>query len=143
VVICYTKFTSPAEQKARAIELLPIPFLEKMEEIDDLENKIGLVNLGDRVCRLVPEFLYDPSPEAVLESLLPSYIYTIVYMSLLESTASETGARMTAMKSASDNAGDMIKELEVKFNRTRQQLITIEISEIISGSEALSESHYN
>ncbi len=142
VVICYTKFNSPAEQTARAIELLPIPFTEKMEEIEDLEKRIGIVNLGDRMCRLVPEFLYDPSAEAVLESLLPSYIYTIVYMSLLESTASETGARMTAMRNASDNAKDMIEELGIKYNRTRQQLITIEISEIISGSEALSESLY-
>jgi len=76
-------------------------------------------------------------PAAVLRSLIPEYIYTIVFMALLESTASETGARMTAMKSASDNAEEMIKDLTRKYHRARQQQITMEITEIVSGAEAL------
>ena len=93
--------------------------------------------IGDRVCRIAPEFMYDPSQADVLESLLPAYIYTIVYMALLESTASETGARMTAMKNASDNAEEMIKDLNRKYHRASQQQITMEIAEIVSGADAL------
>ncbi len=93
--------------------------------------------MGDRVCRIMPEFSYDPSLEDVLEGLLPEYIYTIVYTALLESTASETGARMTAMKNSNDNAEKMVKDLNSKYQRARQQQITLEIAEIVSGAEAL------
>ena len=109
----------------------------KLEERGSSGAGIGMVRLGDQVCIIMPEFTYEPSPENVLEGLLSEYIYTIVYTALLESTASETGARMTAMKSASDNAEDIIKDLNQKYHRVRQQNITIEISEIVSGAEAL------
>ncbi len=92
---------------------------------------------GTGVSKSDAEFLYDPSQEDVLSSILPEYIYTIVYGVLLEATASETGARMTAMKSASDNAEDMIKELVLMYHRARQQQITMEIAEIVSGANAL------
>ena len=111
VIICYTKFKNAAEQVTSSFQLLPIPFMEKLEGLRKSDSEIGLVKIGDRVCRITPEFAYDPSPAAVLKSLIPEYIYTIVFMALLESTASETGARMTAMKSASDNAEEMIKDL--------------------------------
>jgi F-type H+-transporting ATPase subunit gamma len=87
---------------------------------------------------LIQEFVYDPSPQDVLGSILPEYIYTTVYGALLEATASETGARMTAMKSASENAEEMIKELVLMYHRARQQQITMEIAEIVSGAYALS-----
>ena len=138
VLICYTKFKNAAEQATSSFQLLPIPFEEKIADLKgDPDGEAGLVKIGDRVCVIRPEFSYEPSPEAVLSSLLPEYIYTIVYMALLESTASETGARMTAMKNASENAEEMIKDLTRKFNRARQQQITMEITEIVSGAEAL------
>jgi len=137
VIICYTKFKNPAEQITTARQILPIPIREKLfsEEIKKLG--VGKVQIGDRICRIMPEFIYDPSPEAILDSLLPQYVYTIVYGALLESTASEIGARMTAMKSASDNADEMIKGLIKVYHRARQQQITMEIIEIVSGAEAL------
>jgi len=137
VIICYTKFKNAAEQVTSSFQLLPIPFVEKLEGLSKSDSEAGLVKIGDRVCRITPEFAYDPSPAAVLRSLIPEYIYTIVFMALLESTASETGARMTAMKSASDNAEEMIKDLTRKYHRARQQQITMEITEIVSGAEAL------
>ena len=137
VIICYTKFKNAAEQVTSSFQLLPIPFMEKLDGLRKSGSEIGLVKIGDRVCRITPEFAYDPSPAAVLKSLIPEYIYTIVFMALLESTASETGARMTAMKSASDNAEEMIKDLTRKYHRARQQQITMEITEIVSGAEAL------
>jgi len=137
VIICYTRFKNPAEQIPSSFKLLPITFRGKLEERGSYGAGIGMVRLGDQVCRIMPEFTYEPSTENVLEGLLSEYIYTIVYTALLESTASETGARMTAMKSASDNAEEIIKDLSRRYNRVRQQNITIEISEIVSGAEAL------
>ncbi|MBN1299469.1 MAG: ATP synthase F1 subunit gamma [Actinobacteria bacterium] len=92
--------------------------------------------IGGRVCRLRPEFIYDPSLQEVLGSMLPEYIYSVVYGILLESTASETGARMTAMKTASENADEIINGLTLMYHRARQQQITMEISEIVSGFES-------
>ncbi len=139
VVICYTKFKNATEQVTSSFQLLPIPFMDKIDPKGDPDREAGLVKIGDKVCVITPEFSYEPSPKAVLKSLLPEYLYTIVFMALLESTASETGARMTAMKNASENAGDMIKDLNRKFHRARQQQITMEIAEIVSGAEALKE----
>ncbi len=139
VVICYTKFKNAAEQVPSSFQILPIPFLEKLRVEEKKEDGIGTVKIGDRVCTIRPEFMYDPHGRDVLSSLLPQYINTIIYMALLESTASETGARMTAMKNASDNADEMIKDLSRKYHRARQQQITMEITEIVSGAEALKE----
>jgi len=137
VIICYTKFKNPAEQVPSSFYLLPIPMMSQLEANQGAASQAGMAIIGDRVCRLVPEFTYDPSHVDILESLLPAYIYTIVYMALLESTASETGARMTAMKNASDNAEDMIKDLNRQYHRARQQQITMEITEIVSGADVL------
>ncbi len=139
VVICYTKFKNAAEQVPSSFQILPIPFLEKLRVEEKKGDGIGTVKIGDRVCTIRPEFMYDPHGRDVLSSLLPQYINTIIYMALLESTASETGARMTAMKNASDNADEMIKDLSRKYHRARQQQITMEITEIVSGAEALKE----
>ena len=106
---------------------------ETSSYISEKIQSVGQVKIGDKICRIRPEFVYDPSREEVLEALLPQYIYTIMYSALLESTASETGARMTAMRSASENAEEMIKDLVLMYHRARQQQITIEISEIMSG----------
>ncbi len=153
VFICYTRFKNPAEQIPILTQLLPIPIYfednksvisglnltitETQKSISEKIQSVGQVKIGDKVCRIKPEFTYDPSHQEVLSALLPQYIYTIVYSALLESTASETGARMTAMRSASENAEEMIKKLVLMYHRARQQQITMEISEIISGAEAL------
>lgn len=118
VLICYTRFKNAAEQIPSTRQILPI--------------QIAPGKIGEQ------EFMFDPSPQEILGSLLPQYIYTTIYGVLLEATASETGARMTAMKSASDNAEDMIKDLVKLYHRARQQQITMEITEIVSGAQALS-----
>ena len=140
VIICYTEFINNSEFMPRALQILPIPVAEKLATEEQKEHGIGKVEIGGKICRIIPEFIYDPSPDAILEGLLPQYIYTLMYGALLESTASETGARMTAMRSASESADDMLKDLNRKYHRARQQQITMEISEIVSGAEALSES---
>lgn len=128
VLICYTRFKNAAEQIPSTRQILPIPMEEKIIRGEIKEIAPGKVH----------EFMFDPSPQEVLGSLLPQYIYTTIYGVLLEATASETGARMTAMKSASDNAEDMINDLVKLYHRARQQQITMEITEIVSGAQALS-----
>jgi F-type H+-transporting ATPase subunit gamma len=83
-------------------------------------------------------YVYEPSPEAVLENILPKYAETLIYSAVLESKASEFGARMTAMGNATDNAGEIISNLTLLLNRARQAAITTQITEIVGGAEALS-----
>ena len=130
VVICYTRFKNAAEQIPSTRQILPIPMEEKIIRGEIKEIAPG--KIGEQ------EFIFDPSPQEILGSLLPQYIYTTIYGVLLEATASEIGARMTAMRSASDNAEDMIRDLVRLYHRARQQQITMEIAEIVSGAQALS-----
>ena len=83
-------------------------------------------------------WIYEPGPEEILKRLAPDYVEVTIYRALLESTASEHGARMTAMRSASDNASDMIEDLQMEANRQRQAEITQELMEVVAGAEALS-----
>ncbi len=87
--------------------------------------------------KLNPEYIFEPSADAVLQRLLPTYIETLIYRALLESAASEQGARRKAMKSATDNASEMITTLTRSYNRARQGAITNEIAEIVGGAAAL------
>ena len=80
---------------------------------------------------------YEPDPEDILERLIPAYVEISIFRALLESTASEHGARMTAMRNASENAGDIISDLTLQFNRERQAAITQEIMEVVAGAESL------
>ena len=80
---------------------------------------------------------YEPDPEAVLKRLVPDYVKLSIFRALLESTASEHGARMTAMRNASQNAGELIKDLTLEMNRARQAEITQEIMEVVAGAEGL------
>jgi F-type H+-transporting ATPase subunit gamma len=82
-------------------------------------------------------WIYEPSAEEILERLVPDYVQISIYRALLESTASEHGARMTAMRSASENAGELIDDLTLEANRQRQADITQEIMEVVGGAEAL------
>ena len=83
------------------------------------------------------DYLYEPSREEILAKLLPKYVETMIFRILLESVAGEHGARMTAMDSATNNSVDMIARLTLQMNRARQATITTELTEIVSGAEAL------
>ncbi len=119
VYLLFTEFRSAINQIPTAIKLLPV------EPPTEDEN-------GSQV-----DYIYEPEPEALLSRLLPTYIETTIYRALLESKASEQGARMTAMGSATDNATEMIDKLTLSLNRARQAAITKEISEIVGGANAL------
>ena len=121
VYVCYAKFFSAIRQVPQIVQLLPI------EAPKLIEPKKGPA----------VEFEFDPSAEELLGTLLPRYFLTLVWQAMLESTASEFGARMTSMTAATDNAGKMIGELSLKANRERQAAITKEILEVVGGAEAL------
>jgi F-type H+-transporting ATPase subunit gamma len=125
VVVIYNHFESALVQKVVTQEVLPIP--ESLLEGDEEQHEKAL--LGD--------FIYEPEPEQILERLLPVYVETEIYRALLESAASEQGARMTAMRNATKNAAELIDSLTLSMNRARQAEITQEILEVVGGAEAL------
>ncbi len=118
VYLVYNQFKSAISQQVTVEPLLPI-------EPMDIED----VQAGD--------FIYEPNKTALLDTLLPMYVEVEVYRALLESVASEHGARMTAMDAATNNASELIRKLTLQFNRARQAAITKELMEIIGGAEAL------
>jgi F-type H+-transporting ATPase subunit gamma len=119
VSLCYSRFFSAIRQEPQIVQLLPI------------EPPAAESTSGEK------EYDYEPDPEELLGLLLPKYVLTLVLQTLLESSASEFGARMTAMTSATDSATDMINSLTLSANRARQTKITTEILEIVGGAEAL------
>jgi F-type H+-transporting ATPase subunit gamma len=125
VFVIYNHFESALVQRVVRQEVLPIP--EQVLESGGDEHDRAL--LGD--------FIYEPEPEQILERLLPVYLETELYRALLESAASEQGARMTAMRNASKNAGELIDHLTLQMNRARQAEITQEILEVVAGADAL------
>ncbi|MNJ30843.1 ATP synthase gamma chain precursor [compost metagenome] len=118
VYICYNKFINAMTQLPTVDRLLPFDSVETSDSAEEYE--------------------YEPSPEAVLEVLLPKYAETLIFGALLEGKASELGAKMTAMGSATKNASNMIGELTLTYNRARQAAITQEITEIVAGASAQS-----
>jgi F-type H+-transporting ATPase subunit gamma len=126
VVVVYNHFVSPLVQQVVEQDLLPIPE-QVLKAGEEEEHRAAL--LGD--------FIYEPEPEQILERLLPVYVETELYRALLESAASEQGARMTAMRNASKNAGELIDSLTLAMNRARQAEITQEILEVVAGADAL------
>lgn len=123
VLLAYNEFLSPVSQKVSLVELLPIRPPEEQHA---------------PAAEAVPvDFQYEPGRDQVLEHLLPRYVASEVWRALLESVASEHGARMSAMDSATKNASEMIGRLTLQYNRTRQAGITKELMEIVSGAEAL------
>jgi len=125
-VVVYNHFVSPLVQKVVQQDVLPIP--EEMLERGEEE---------ERMAALLGDFIYEPEPEEILTRLLPFYVETEIYRALLESAASEQGARMTAMRNASKNAGELIDSLTLAMNRARQAEITQEILEVVAGADAL------
>jgi F-type H+-transporting ATPase subunit gamma len=128
VEILYNGYISPLTQEVRRETLLPLQHATILEGGDEDDT-------GDTGHHALVE--YEPDPEQILHRLIPDYVEISVYRALLESTASEHGARMTAMRSASDNAGDLIESLTLQMNRARQAEITQEIMEVVAGAEAL------
>ena len=128
VYVVYNAFVSALTQKVTVRELLPIP-TDLLEQKDE-EQKEGRSH--------APDFIYEPEPQEILARLLPVYVETELYRALLESAASEQGARMTAMRNASKAAGELIDSLTLAMNRARQAEITQEILEVVAGADALS-----
>jgi F-type H+-transporting ATPase subunit gamma len=127
VVVVYNQFVSALVQRVVEQDVLPIP--EQLLEQGRDEEQEQAALLGD--------FIYEPEPEEILRRLLPVYVETELYRALLESAASEQGARMTAMRNASGNAADLISSLTLDMNRARQAEITQEILEVVAGADAL------
>jgi F-type H+-transporting ATPase subunit gamma len=129
VEIIYNGYISPLTQEVTRETLLPLQHATILEgedddDEDDQPSKHALVE-------------YEPDPEEILKRLIPAYVEISIFRALLESTASEHGARMTAMRNASENAADIIKDLTLQMNRERQAEITQEILEVVSGAEGL------
>lgn len=131
VYLAYTQFVSTITQKPMLVKLLPLTresLKSEKKTAEELEN----IPLSEMTV-----MRYEPDPEELLEYLIPSYVSNTIFGAMVESAASEQGARRMAMESATTNATEMIDDLTLKYNRVRQAAITQEISEIVSGAEAL------
>ncbi len=135
VEIFYNGYISALTQEVRHETLLPLQHASVMGDDEDEDEQEDKETAAPDSRALVE---YEPGPEEILERLIPDFVEISVYRALLESTASEHGARMTAMRSASDNAGEIIDDLTLEMNRARQAEITQEIMEVVAGAEALS-----
>lgn len=118
--VVYNKFVNTMTQTPTIDQLLPVP---KLEEDKDMSGNW--------------DYIYEPDPKAILDALLVRFVESQVYQGVVENAASEQAARMIAMKAATDNAGDIINDLQLVYNRSRQAAITQEISEICAGSAAV------
>ena len=134
IVIAYTDFVSALRQTPRIKQILP---LEKTGVLSDSSEEEKKSNHKKDEEPFGYGFKFEPNPTQVLEQLLPRLVEMQIYQAILESDASEHSARMMAMRSASDSAQEMIKELNYSFNKARQAAITQEISEIVGGAAAL------
>jgi len=120
VYICYTKFINTMKQESVVEQLLPLA-------ADSMKVEAGQMSW---------DYIYEPDAASVIDELLVRYVESLVYQAVAENMASEQSARMVAMKSATDNAGNVISELKLVYNKTRQAGITKELSEIVSGAAA-------
>ena len=131
VEVLYNGYISPLSQVVRRETLLPLQratvLSEEDEEDEEQEDKPEHRALVE----------YEPEPEEILERLVPDYVEISIYRALLESSASEHGARMTAMRNASENAATLIEDYTLEMNRARQAEITQEIMEVVAGAEGL------
>ena len=117
--VCYNNFINTMTQRVSVDPILPLPAAEEEP----------MLKYWD--------YLYEPDPETLLDDLLVRYIESLIYNATLENLASEHAARMVAMKNASDNANNLIDELNLEYNKARQAAITQELSEIVSGAAAV------
>ncbi|MFA9488022.1 MULTISPECIES: F0F1 ATP synthase subunit gamma [unclassified Mannheimia] len=121
VYVVYNRFVNTMSQKPTIQKLLPLPELEN--------DSLGQTGSWD--------YIYEPSPQALLDSLLVRYLESQVYQAVVDNLASEQAARMVAMKAATDNAGNLINELQLVYNKARQASITNELNEIVAGAAAI------
>jgi F-type H+-transporting ATPase subunit gamma len=140
VEILYNGYISAMTQEVRHETLLPLQQADVLG--DEEEEEGGEATSGDEGDSDQPDhsrslWIYEPDPEEILKRLAPDYVEISIYRALLESTASEHGARMTAMRSASENAAELIDDLTLEANRQRQAEITQEIMEVVAGAEGL------
>ena len=135
VDIVYNRYVSPLTQYVRRQTLLPLQEAEVFGEGIPEPEEPADPELAEAHMRSA--WVNEPEPEILLPKLFEEYVDLSVYRALLESAASELGARMTAMRSASENAQDMIRDLTLEMNRVRQSEITQEILEVVAGAEAL------
>ena len=132
VVVAYTEFASMLSQVPKTLHLLPLEReVLRAEEMQSQPTEQGTT------MKLLPDTIYEPSPSAVLEMIIPQYVAGMIFGAVCEAAASEFAARRTAMNAANKNADEMISSLTLRYNRARQAMITQEITEIIAGSEAL------
>jgi F-type H+-transporting ATPase subunit gamma len=124
VYLCYTKFINTMRQEPVVEQLLPLS-AARMQEETKAAGEPGW------------DYIYEPDAKTVIDDLLLRYVEALVYQGVAENMASEQSARMVAMKSATDNAGNVIAELKLIYNKTRQAAITKELSEIVSGAAAV------
>ncbi len=134
VEIFYNGYISPISQEVRRETLLPLQRATVLAEDEDSQDDEDREGARSERRALVE---YEPDPEEILKRLVPDYVEISIYRALLESTASEHGARMTAMRNASENATDLIDDLTLQMNRARQAEITQEIMEVVAGAEGL------
>ena len=124
VYLAYTSFKSTIQQEPTMVRLLPLDIKTVKSENTEAADTEDLL-------------IYEPSPEAVLGYIIPRYVADVIYGALVESSASENGARMTAMDSATENAEEIMEKLSIQYNRARQAAITQELTEIVGGADAL------
>ena len=125
VYLCYTDFINTMKQEPKVEQLLPLS-AERLQQSEAEKKQYGW------------DYLYEPDAPTVIDDLLTRYIEALVYQAVAENMASEQSARMVAMKAATENAGNLIAELKLVYNKTRQAAITTELSEIVSGAAAIS-----
>ena len=123
IYLAYTHFKNTVVHVPTLLKLLPVEF--KKEELESVDSKV-LMN-------------FEPNEEEALNLIIPKYVTSLFYGAFIEAVASENGARMQAMDSATSNAEDMIDDLSLKYNRARQGSITQELTEIIAGAQAISQ----
>jgi F-type H+-transporting ATPase subunit gamma len=124
VYLCYTRFINTMKQEPLIEQLLPLSS-GRLEQTPEEQRQYGW------------DYIYEPDAPAVIDELLKRYLEALVYQSVAENMASEQSARMVAMKAATDNAGNLIAELKLIYNKTRQAAITKELSEIVGGAAAV------
>jgi F-type H+-transporting ATPase subunit gamma len=124
VYVCYTKFLNTMKQEPLVEQLLPLDG-SRLEQTAAEKKQYGW------------DYLYEPDPATVIDELMKRYIEALIYQAVAENMASEQSARMVAMKAATDNAGNLIAELKLIYNKTRQAAITKELSEIVGGAAAV------
>jgi F-type H+-transporting ATPase subunit gamma len=125
VYLCYTKFINTMKQEPMVEQLLPLA-AERLQQTAAEKAQYGW------------DYIYEPDAPTVIDELLKRYIEALVYQAVAENMASEQSARMVAMKAATENAGNLIAELKLVYNKTRQAAITTELSEIVGGAAAIS-----